>query len=116
MCGRQQVWRSGEAAAAAHYRSLGYRLVARNWRCRLGELDLIVVRGEVLVFCEVKARASSMAEPHQAVTAAKQRKLRAVAEAFLAAARRRPRDCRFDVASVTTRGGRTEVHIFEDAF
>ena len=116
MSGKDHVWRSGERAAAAHYRSLGFRLVARNWRCRLGELDLIVERGDVLVFFEVKARASAAAGPYEAVTAAKQRKLRALAEAFLAATRRRPRDCRFDVASVTAAGDRPEVHLFEDAF
>jgi putative endonuclease len=91
--------------------------VARNWRSPLGELDLVVEREGLLVFCEVKARTSDrLGGPFEAVTAAKQRKLRALAEAFLSS--RRPGDrYRFDVASVTIGRGRgPAVHFFEDAF
>ena len=49
---------AGEDVAAAWYLSQGYEIVARNWRCRTGELDLIVRRGPTLVFCEVKSRSS----------------------------------------------------------
>ena len=48
--------RAGEDLAADWYRRNGYEIVARNWRCPLGELDLIARRGRVLVVCEVKAR------------------------------------------------------------
>jgi len=114
---RDLVWHEGERAAWQRYRGRGYRLVARNWRCRVGELDLVVERGGTLVFCEVKARASALAGPFDAVTPAKQRKVRAVAEAFLLATRARPRACRFDVASVVLdRDGTPRVHVFEDAF
>jgi putative endonuclease len=113
-----EVGLAGEEAAWALYRRRGYRLVARNWRCGLGELDLVVARGSLLVICEVKARrGAAMGGPHEAVTAAKQRKLRQLGQAFLAGARSGGPDLRFDVASVTVRGdGTTSVHLFEDAF
>lgn len=111
------MWHEGERAAWRWYRERGYRLVARNWRSRLGELDLVVERGGTLVFCEVKARASALAGPFEAVTQAKQRKVRVVAESFLMTTRAKPEVCRFDVASVVLgRGGTPRVHVFEDAF
>ena len=115
---REGVWRDGERAAWEAYRSRGYRLVARNWRCPLGELDLVVVRGDLLVFCEVKARrGGGLGAPFEAVTAAKRRKLRRLAQAFVANVRPAPSTYRFDVASVTWRpGGSPDVHLFEDAF
>jgi len=109
----------GEDAAAALYRRRGYRVVARNWRCGIGELDLVVARGELLVFCEVKARGGpGFGGGFVAVTERKQRKVRAVAEAFLLATGARPQRTRFDVASVLVAGARASpsVELFEDAF
>jgi putative endonuclease len=107
----------GEDAAADVYRRCGYRVVARNWRCRLGELDLVVERGGVLVFCEVKARRqSTFGGGFEAVTWRKRAKLRAVAEAFLQASGSHPRAIRFDVASVAVHGARSTLELFEDAF
>jgi putative endonuclease len=107
----------GEDAAADAYRRRGFRIVARNWRCRLGELDLVVQRRSVLVFCEVKSRRESVfGGGFEAVTRRKQAKLRAVAEAFLQATGSHPQAIRFDVASVSVRGPRSTVELFEDAF
>jgi putative endonuclease len=110
--------RWGEELAARWYLRNGYAIVARNWRCREGELDLVVRRGRPLVFCEVKARAGpGLGGPYEAVTASKRRKLRHLADAFVAAVRPRGSTYRFDVASVTWRPGRApEVHLFQDAF
>jgi putative endonuclease len=110
--------KTGEDATLAHYRQRGYELVARNWRCALGELDLVVRGGQMLVFCEVKTRrGSGFGGPHDSVHPRKQRKLRLLAEAFLAAHPGLVEDVRFDVASVTTTGGtEPSIHIFEDAF
>ncbi|MDP9118684.1 MAG: YraN family protein [Actinomycetota bacterium] len=107
----------GEDAAADAYRRRGYRVVTRNWRCGLGELDLILERRGVLVFCEVKSRREgAFGSGFEAVTWRKQAKLRAVAEAFLQATGSRPQAIRFDVASVAVRGMRSTVELFEDAF
>lgn len=124
MCGesgsasRSLVGTTGEAAALAHYRRAGYRLLARNWRCRLGEIDLVLFRGRTLVVCEVKSRrGSALGGPFEAVTWAKQRKLRLLAETFLIASGLSPTEVRFDVASVMIDpGGTPRVHVFERAF
>jgi putative endonuclease len=107
----------GEDAAVDAYRRRGYRIVARNWRCGIGELDLVVERRGVLVFCEVKSRRGrAFGGGYEAVTCRKQAKLRSLAEAFLQAAGSRPQAIRFDVASVAVRGERSAVELFEDAF
>ncbi len=109
--------RAGEDAALAAYRRRGYRVVARNWRCRLGELDLVIARGDLLVFCEVKTRrGSSFGGGYEAVTARKRAKLRALAEAFLLASGARSGAIRFDVASVSLGPRGAEVELFQDAF
>ena len=115
---REDVWHDGERAAWKVYRTRGYRLVARNWRTAGGELDLVVARHGVLVFVEVKARSSGrLGGPFEAVTASKQRRLRRLAECFLAAEEPGEARYRFDVVSVTVRGrGPPDVHLFEDAF
>jgi putative endonuclease len=112
------VGRSGERAAWGAYRRRGYRLLARNWTCSLGELDLVLAGPRTVVFCEVKARTSvALGGPHEAVSPAKQRRLRALAEAFIKSHGLSARSYRFDVASVLLRpDGATDVHLFEDAF
>jgi putative endonuclease len=114
----RRLGREGESAALAIYLGRGYRRVATNWSCRLGEIDLIVARHDTLVFCEVKARGGpAFGAPFEAVTRAKQRKLRMLAEAFLTSSTRSPREVRFDVASVTFDArGRANVFLFEQAF
>jgi putative endonuclease len=114
---RASTGMAGEDAAADRYVARGYRLVARNWRCRLGEIDLVVERDGVLVVCEVKSRrGDGFGGGHEAVTGRKRAKLRALGEAFLLATGHRPVDVRFDVASVRVRGDHYDVELFEDAF
>ncbi len=115
---RSERGRAGEEAALSLYLSLGFTEVARNWRCRAGEIDLVVSRGDLLVFCEVKTRTSaSFGGGYEAVTWTKQRKLRQLAELFLQAERARPSSIRFDVASVArVSGGIPGVELYEDAF
>ena len=74
----------------------GLRILARNWRCRLGEIDLVAEDGGTLVFAEVRLRRSaSRGGAAESITAAKQARIIAAARAFL---RGRPEaDCRFDV-------------------
>ena len=104
----------GEAVAARWYERAGYEVVGRNWRCRDGELDLVVRRGPLVVFCEVKTRSSDrFGSPAEAVTHRKRLRLRRLAAHWLAtSAGSGARTVRFDVAAV--RGGAVEV--IEDAF
>jgi putative endonuclease len=91
--------------------------VARNWRCRDGELDLVARREGVLAFCEVKARSGTgFGLPAEAVTPAKQARIRRLAARWLAEQGprlgRRPGVIRFDVAAVLG----DELEVFEEAF
>ena len=98
---RRAFGQAGEERAAAWYRARGYAVLARNWRCREGELDLVVRRGRVLVFVEVKARRTDrFGTPAEAVTPTKQRRLRTLASRYLEATELRPRGLRFDVVSI----------------
>ena len=113
---RRQALQRGnraEGAAALWLGCKGYRIVARRFSCRTGEIDLIARRGSVLAFIEVKYRATT-ADAAQAITAAKRRRIISAAHAWLAA---HPRDnnlsCRFD--AVLMRPWRIPVHI-EDAW
>ncbi len=115
---RAVTGRTGEAAALAWYRAAGYRLVARNWTCRAGEVDLILARGRTVVFSEVKTRrGSAFGDPFEAVTWRKQEKLRLLAETFLAGGGKGPNEVRFDVASVVVApDGHLSIDVFEQAF
>ena len=119
---RSDLGARGERAALDLYRRRGFTLVASNWRCSLGEIDLVFRRRDVLVFCEVKTRrGSSRGVGFEAVDARKRRKLRSLAEVFLLTHGIGPLSVRFDVASVALRtgstpGGSTQIELFEDAF
>jgi putative endonuclease len=105
---------SGEALAAAWYEANGYTVLARNWKVRAGELDLIVQRGRLVVFCEVKTRSTlAFGSPAEAVGAEKRNRLRHLAALWLDTdAPRRPAEIRFDVATVVG----DVVEIIEGAF
>jgi len=104
----------GELAAARWYTDSGYTVIARNWRCRAGELDLVLAKGRLVVICEVKTRSSErFGSPFAAVGPDKQRRLRRLAARWLAEdAPFRPDVVRFDVAGVMGR----KVTVVESAF
>lgn len=86
---------------ARWYEAHGYEVLARNWRVREGELDLVVAGPAVVVFCEVKSRSGdAYGQPFEAVTAAKQARLRRLAMLWLQGAEQSWPAVRFDVASV----------------
>ena len=101
---RHRLGRAGEDAAVAHLERRGLEIVARNHRTRFGELDVIAYDGEALVFCEVKTgRAGAATSPRDHLLPAKRRQVRAMAAAWLAETRERPRSAalRFDAICVT---------------
>ena len=118
MDARPKLGRSGEEAVARLYQRRGFHVLARNQRFgRSGEIDLIVRRGSLIAFCEVKTRGSDRwGAPAEAVAYAKQARLRRLAAAWLSENRPGPVDIRFDVASVIVRDGRTEISLLPDAF
>ena len=107
----------GETLAAWLLRGKGYRIAARNWRCPLGELDLVAWHGRTLVFVEVKARASGEAgSPEDAVDGRKQKRLIRLAQAYLLGLSGETPPCRFDVVAVDLGGIIPRVRHLQDAF
>ena len=104
---------TGEDLAAAWYVSNGYEVLDRNWRCRQGELDLVVRRGAEVVFCEVKSRATTaFGAPQEAITHDKRQRVRHLAARWIEDSRFRPAQIRFDVAAVLG----DELEVIEGAF
>ena len=94
----------GERIAAAYLTDAGLRLLDRNWRCRDGELDIVAREGDALVFCEVKTRrGTGYGHPVEAVTVRKQRRIRVLAQRWLAAHDEHAPDLRFDVVGILVR-------------
>ena len=108
----------GEAEVARYLRKKGYTLLASQWRCRFGELDLVVRdRRDTLCFVEVKLRgAEAIALPREAVDRRKQARLRAAAAAWMAY-HEIDAPARFDVAEVYLKAGRkARIDYMENAF
>jgi putative endonuclease len=121
--------RYGEEVAAAYLVAAGLMIVARNWRCREGEVDIIALDGDVLVICEVKTRRGvGFGTPLDAVTPAKAARLRRLAVRWLTDQRTgevttaaeefaRYTEVRFDVVSVLRPlSGATSVEHLRGAF
>jgi putative endonuclease len=103
---RATIGAAAEARAEAHLAAHGLVLVARNWRCRMGEIDLIMKDGATLVFVEVRSRAhGGFGGAAASITGAKQRRIALAARHYLAGLGKTP-PCRFD--AVLIEDGRLE--------
>lgn len=102
---RATLGRRGEDAAAAHMARTGYTLIARNWRCAIGEIDLVALMGDQVVFVEVKTRRGGAWSPEESISPRKAGRLRALAYAYLAdASLPAERPWRIDVIAVEVDG------------
>ncbi len=91
----------GEAVAARHLMDQGMILLDRNWRCELGEIDLVLRDGRVLVVCEVKTRRSTaFGSPLEGVTEQKAARNRRLAARWLTAHDIRPAEVRIDLVGI----------------
>lgn len=91
----------GEALAERHLTETGMVVLERNWRCELGEIDLVLRESDVLVVCEVKTRSSdAYGSPHEAITPAKAARLRRLAARWVSEHDVRPREIRIDLVAV----------------
>ena len=105
---RNALGRAGEDLAATHLVAAGLEIVERNWRCRLGELDLIALDGDVLVACEVKTRRGlRYGTPAEAVTTRKLMRLRQLAREYVATHDVGTHRVRVDVVGVLAVPGQT---------
>lgn len=108
----------GERAAAEYLRRRGCEILASQWRCRYGELDLVARDGDFICFVEVKLRGPrSIALPREFVDARKQEKLRRTALVWMSANHMCDAFARFDVAEVyEERDGSLRLEYLENAF
>jgi putative endonuclease len=114
---RPRLGLAGEAAAERFIRRAGWRLLARRFRTRAGEIDLVALDGDVVVFVEVKTRrADGYGRPAESVTRTKRERIVRVARIYLARTGWHERRCRFDVVEVVPRAGDFRVRHIEDAF
>jgi putative endonuclease len=115
---KDDLGRLGEKLGARFLRRQGYRVVARNYACPAGELDLVALDRDTLVFVEVKTRRDDAAAmPEDAVNFHKRRQVTAAAKYYLLQTRAHDRPCRFDVLAILLREGQEpEIEHFVDAF
>ena len=112
--GRGQEW---EGLAERHLKKAGYRILERNVRTKVGEIDLVAEEDGVLCFIEVKGRrGTGFGLPEEAVDAEKQRRVFRAAEAYLQSRRLTDRQCRFDVVAILQDETQSDVAIHRDAF
>jgi putative endonuclease len=98
---KDSLGRHGEDLAVSHLQAAGLEVITRNWRCSLGEIDIVAMDGDCLVVCEVKTRRSGVAgSPLEAVTPAKLGRLRRLTAVWLAQQDRHYADVRIDVVGV----------------
>jgi putative endonuclease len=110
---RRRFGNRGEELAALFFEARGFRVIERNWSCRLGEIDLVVERAGHWHFVEVKTRHGHMyGFPEEAVTRSKLQKLRRAIEMYLLS-RPAPIDLQIDVLAITLGDAEPEYHYIE---
>ena len=110
---KDALGRYGEDIAARHLQSQGFVVLDRNWRCDIGEIDIVARDGDTLVVCEVKTRSGTgFGGPLEAVTAVKAARLRRLAARWLGSHNVHPRQIRIDMVGVLGGlGGPTIEHV-----
>jgi putative endonuclease len=111
-----ETGRKGEETAARYLLGQGYTILARNYRYRKAEIDLIVRKGNLLVFVEVKTRSrQDFGYPEEAVSARKIQLFLRTADEYIYR-HQWQHDLRFDIIAIQVQGEAYEIHHIEDAF
>jgi len=114
---RQLLGAAGERVAEKFLRRQRYTIVARNYRCPTGEVDLVALDRSTVVFIEVKTRTQpGFGSPLEAVGPRKQRQIQRAAQHYLTTNRLHDRDARFDVVGVWWEDGEARCELVKDAF
>ena len=109
--------KTGEDLACVELQKRGYAIIARRYRRRGGEIDIVARDGSTTVFVEVKARdGRAFGEAAEAVTAFKRRRITQLALDYMTRHHLSERPCRFDVVSIHFESGRPEIEVFQNAF
>lgn len=114
---RLELGKEGEDLALRKLESIGYRCIERNFRCALGELDLVARDGETLVFVEIKTRkGKSLDYAKEAVHARKQRQISKVALAYMKRNGCEEAKARFDVVVIHQKNLDKHIEVIRNAF
>ena len=114
---RQSFGKSGEDLACQELRRRGYAILARGYRSRFGEIDIVAKHGDTTVFVEVKARAGDdFGGGAAAVTPLKQQRISQMAIDYLSRNKLHDTPCRFDVVTVDLKDGVPQIVVYENAF
>jgi len=113
---RKRTGRRGEELAAVYLAGQGYTIIARNWRCAIGELDLIATDGQTLVFVEVRTRRGGhLGAAEESITPAKQARLIELAQTYLQGIDLTYPSWRIDVVAVQLGRGEPQINHIENA-
>jgi putative endonuclease len=114
---RKRTGKKGEDIACADLKSRGYRIVERNYRCPLGEIDIVAKDGDVIVFVEVKSRKSEeFGDPQLAVGLEKQKKVSRISLTYLKEKHLYPCNARFDVVAIKMLPDGNTIELIQNAF
>lgn len=114
---KREIGSDAESRAAWFYRRRLFRIIARNWTCKGGELDLVVKRGALVVFVEVRSRgAGSLGTAAESIDAAKRSRLVEAARKFVLENGLEAATIRFDVVTFDTSISRPALRCYRDAF
>ncbi len=113
----KRLGNEGETLATEFLRKQGFTIIAKNYKTRIGEIDIIAKDGDTIVFVEVKTRSDdSFAAPYESVNTVKRQKMKNVALLFLQK-QKQEMPSRFDIISITfLKGGHPAIHHIRDAF
>ncbi len=112
----KEIGNKGEQLVAEKLVDQGFSILARNYKKRYGEIDVIACKDDLLVFVEVKTRKHASFDLTQVITRSKQKKIVTVAKEFLATHTITDKICRFDVALLEQKAGALEICYIPNAF
>jgi putative endonuclease len=113
----QILGKYGEDVAASFLQDRGYTILERNWRCEIGEIDLIAKHKKLLVFIEVKTRnGSGFGHPFESVTKSKVSRMRRLAAAWVAANDAPSNGLRLDAIAVLVRNGKVAIEHIKQVY
>ena len=116
MNNKQQLGAYGENLIAKKLVQEGYAIIARNYKKKAGEIDLIATQKNLLIFVEVKMRRTAFFDLAEVITRSKQQKILTVAKQFIAEHNHRDIMCRFDVALIELHTNKPHITYIEHAF
>ena len=114
---KKEIGQKGENLAVDYLQNAGYTVLERNYRCKLGEIDIIARDNDTLVFIEVRSRSSlAFGLPQESINRRKRHQISKVALEYMIRRKLKNIPARFDVVAVSFEGRKEKVDLIKDAF